>query len=105
MLILAAVAGFLYAVVNAVGAWMVARRKPWVAALFMLAAAVLVVASAALLFDFAYARVLLASGLSLASVASFINAHIVLGNVVWRFHLLRAGVGVAIYLLGSYGLG
>ena len=105
MLVLAALASLIYAVVNAFGAWMVARRKPWVAALFMLAAAVLVIASAALVFDFAYARVLLASGLILASVASFINAHIVLGNVVWRFHLLRAAVGIAIYLLASYGLG
>ena len=104
MLALAALASLIYAVVNAFGAWMVVRRKPWVAALFMLAAAVLVIASAALVFDFAYARVLLGGGLILASVASFINAHIVLGNVVWRFHLLRAAVGVAIYLLALYGL-
>lgn len=97
-------AALLYALVNAFGAWMVARRKPWLAALFMVAACLLVIACAALVFDFPYTRTLLAAGLVTASVASFVNAHVMLGGVVWRFHLLRAAVGLGIYWLASAGL-
>ena len=83
---------------------MVVRRKGWVAALFMLAAAVLVIAFGGLVFSFPATYRALAAGLVLASVASFLNAHIVLGNVVWRFHIIRALVGTAIYLLAYYAL-
>ncbi len=104
MLVLAALATLFYAFANAFGAWTVARRKPWLAGAFMLAACLLVVAGAALVFDFSYTRTLLATGLITASVVSFVNAHVVLGGVVWRFHLLRAAVGLAIYLLANAGL-
>ena len=104
MLVVAAVATLFYAPVNAFGAWMVARRKPWLAGLFMVAACLLVIACAALLFNFSYTRTLLAAGLVTASVASFVNAHVMLGGVVWRFHLLRAAVGLGIYWLASVGL-
>ena len=105
MLILAAAATLAYAFINGFGAWMVVRRKPWVAALFMLAASVLVVAFSSFVFDVPYSRVLLGSGLALASLASYLNASIVLGRVVWRHHLLRAVAALAIYLLAHFGLG
>ncbi len=104
MLILAAIATLAYAFVNGFGAWMVVRRKPAVAGLFMVAASVLVVAFASFVFDFPYSRVLLASGLLLATVASWLNARIVLGRVVWRHHLLRTFLGLVIYLLADAGL-
>ncbi|CAN5906452.1 hypothetical protein BH24DEI2_BH24DEI2_09240 [soil metagenome] len=101
MLVAAALAALVYALVNAFGAWMVARRKPWLAGLFMVAACLLTVACAALVFAFPYTLTLLATGLVTASVASFINAHVMLGGVVWRFHLLRAAVGLGIYWLAA----
>lgn len=104
MVIFAAIAALVYAFVNAFGAWMVVRRKPWVAAWFMLAASVLIISAASLFYAFDYTRVLLGTGLILASAASFINAHIVLGNVVWRFHVIRALVGLAIYTVAYAGL-
>lgn len=97
MLALAALLTLLYALVNAFGAWMVVRRKGWVALLFMLAAALLIVSFVALLSSFDFALSLLLISVSAASVASFLNAHVVLGNVVWRFHMLRAAVGALIY--------
>lgn len=105
VLVLAATTVLAYALVNAFGAWMVVRRKPWIAALFMLAASLLTVSFSALLFRFDDARLILLGGLVLASVASFLNAHIILGSVVWRFHVARAAVGAAIYLLAAVGLG
>lgn len=104
MTILAAVAALIYAFVNGFGAWMVVRRKPWVAGLFMIAASALIVAAASLIYAFDYTRLLLGSGLLLASAASFINAHIILGNVVWRFHVVRALIGLAIYTVAYIGL-
>ena len=97
-------AAFAYAVVNAFGAWMVQRRKLWVAVLFMIAAALLLVSVAAIVGVIPYAKTVLALGLIAASVASFINAHIVLGNVVWRFHVLRAAIGGLVYYLATLAL-
>jgi hypothetical protein len=104
MHILAAVATLAYAFVNAFGTWMVVRRKPWVAFLFMLAAALLMIAFAAFIGNFPYLRVILASGLILASVTSLINAYVVLGKVVWRYHVIRALCGLGIFLLAHFGL-
>lgn len=104
MHVLAAIATLLYAFVNAFGAWMVVRRKPWVAFLFMIAAALLMIAFAAFIGNFPYLRVILASGLVLASATSLINAYVVLGKVVWRHHIIRAVCGVAIFLLAHFGL-
>ena len=101
--ILALLATTLYAVANVFGAWAVVRRKPWVAALFMLAATVLVVASVALGFALAEADLLLLVGLILATLASFLNAYIVIGKIVWWRHLVRLGVAAAIYLLAVLG--
>ena len=104
MQILSAIAALIYAFVNGFGAWMVVRRKPWVAGLFMIAASMLIIAAASLIYTFDYTRVLLGAGLFLGSVASFINAHIILGNVVWRYHVIRALVGLAIYTVAYIGL-
>jgi uncharacterized membrane protein YoaK (UPF0700 family) len=99
--LLAFLATALYAVVNAFGAWLVSRRKPWVAGLFMLSAVILVIAAAAFVSNIPYSRVILVAGLILASVTSYINAEVVIGRVVWRNHLVRALVALALYLLGE----
>jgi hypothetical protein len=99
--LLAFLAATAYALVNAFGAWLVSRRKPWIAGLFMLAAVMLVVAAAAFISSIPYTRVILASGLVLASVASYLNAEVVIGRVVWRNHLIRALVALGIYVLGE----
>ena len=91
----------LYAVVNAFGAWLVSRRKPWVAGLFMLSAVTLVIAAAAFVSSIPYTRLILTVGLILASVSSYINAEVVIGRVVWRNHLVRALVALAIYAIGE----
>jgi hypothetical protein len=104
MHILAAIATLAYAFINAFGTWMVVRRKPWVAFLFMLAAAFLMTAFAAFIGDFPYTRVILATGLILASVTSLINAYVVLGKVVWRHHAIRTTCGAVIFLLAHFGL-
>jgi len=90
-----------YAVVNAFGAWLVSRRKPWVARLFMLAAVILVVAAAAFISDIPYTRAILVAGLVAASVASYVNAAVVIGRVVWRNHIIRALVALLIYAVGE----
>jgi hypothetical protein len=102
--VLATIFTLLYAFVNAFGTWMVVRRKPWVAFLFMIAAALLMIAFAAFIGDFPYIRVILASGLVLASVTSLINAYVVLGKVVWKYHIIRALCGLIIFLLAHFGL-
>lgn len=101
MPLLAFLATAAYAVVNAFGAWLVSRRKPWIAALFMLAAAILVVAAAAFVSNIPYTRVILAAGLVLASLTSLVNAEVVIGKVVWRNHLVRALAALVIYALGE----
>lgn len=93
-----------YAVVNAFGAWAVVRRKPWVAGLFMLAAAVLTVAAVAVGYALWGARYGLLLGVVLASLASFFNARIVIGRVVPRFHALRALLGLLLVVLAWLAL-
>jgi hypothetical protein len=105
VLVIAAFLSALYALVNTFATWMVVRRKPSVAMLFMLAAALLMVAAAALVTAIPYTRVLLASGLALASLASFLNAQLVVGKVVWRNHLLRAALALALYAFAHWALG
>lgn len=94
----------LYALMNAFGAWMVIRRKPWVAALFLLAAGVLAVAAAAFISPVPFNRPLLASGLVLASVASLLNAILVIGKVFPRNHIIRAVLAALLYLLAEWAL-
>jgi len=99
--LVAFLATFAYALVNAFGAWLVSRRKGWIAGMFMLSAVVLVVAAAAFVSNIPYTRIILAVGLIAASVSSYLNAEIVIGRVLPRNHLIRACVGVCIYLLGE----
>ena len=101
MPVVAFLAAAAYALVNAFGAWLVSRRKPWVAGMFMLSAVVLVVAAAAFISSIPYTRIILATGLMMASVSSYLNAEIVIGRVVWRNHLFRALAALAIFLLGE----
>ncbi len=104
MLVLTFLLTAIYAFTNVFGAWAVIRRKSYVAALFMLAAVVLVVAAAALISAIPFTRVLLAMGLLLASLASYVNARIVIGKVFWRNHFIRALVAVMIYLIALAAL-
>lgn len=83
---------------------MVVRRKPRLALLFMIASAVLMVAAAALVTPIGYARVLLASGLVLASVASYLNASVVIGRVIWRNHIIRASAAILLFVLAHHAL-
>lgn len=83
---------------------MVIRRKSWVAGLFMLAATLLVIAFAALLFALPYARVFLGTGLVMASVASFLNAYVIVGRVMWTSHAVRAGVALLMFWLAHWAL-
>ncbi len=85
--------------VNAFGAWAVSRRKPRVSRLFLLSAVVLVVAAVALGYGLHFASWILAVGLGLSWLASYLNARLVLGRVVWRFHAVRALAMVALLAL------
>ncbi len=105
MPLLAAVITALYAFVNAFGAWIVIRRKPWVAGLFMLAAAVLMVAAAATVSSIPYTRVILAAGLVMASATSLLNAQVVIGKIEAKNHVIRAAVATGIYLLVNAAVG
>lgn len=87
--------------VNAFGAWAVSRRRPSVARLFLLSAVVLVVAAVAVAYGLRFAAWILAGGLVLAWLTSYLNARRVLGRVVWRYHLLR---GLALAVLMVLGL-
>ena len=91
--------------VNAFGAWAVSRRKPRVARLFLLSAVVLVVAAVALAYGLRFAAWILAAGLVLSWLSSYLNARWVLGRVVWRYHLLRALGMAALLALALIALG
>lgn len=104
MLAVAAILAATYALVNTFGAWTVVRRRPLVAGLFMVAAACLMVAAAALVTAIGYTRVILASGLILASAASYLNALLVVGRVNWSSHLIRAGLALALFAFAHWAL-
>ncbi len=86
-------------VVNAFGAWAVSRRKPVVARLFLLAAMVLTVAMVAYGFADRVAWWVLLAGTVIGYLASYLNARLVIGKVVWPYHLLRAAVLAALLAL------
>ncbi len=88
-----------YAAVNAFGAWAVVRRRSRVAAVFLVAAALLMVGAVALGFDEPSATPFMTAGAALASVASWWNARTVLRRTVPRRHLARAVAGVALVAL------
>jgi len=90
--------------VNAFGAWAVSRRKPVVSRLFLLSAVTLVVAAVAVAYGLRFAAWILAGGLALAWLSSFLNARWVLGRVVWRYHLVRGLALGALMVLGVVAL-
>ena len=65
----------------------------------------LMVAAAAFVSAIPFTRALLAAGLVLASLASFINARVVFGKVAPRDHIIRAAVALTFYLLVDWALG
>lgn len=75
--------------VNTFGSWAVSRRRPLVARLFLLAAALLTVAAVAYAYGVQEARWFLAGGALATFVASYLNARLVIGRVEWRNHALR----------------
>lgn len=96
---------FGYAVVNAVGAWAVVRRRSWVAALFMLTAAVLTVGAVALIYGVSASFWLVLVGVLGASAMSFVNALVIIGRILWRAHLLRAAAGAVLVVATWWVLG
>lgn len=92
-------------VVNAFGAWSVSRRKPVVSQLFLGASMVLVVAMVAYGFRDEVAWWILLAGAVLSFLASFLNARLVIGKVVWQYHLVRAAVLVAVLVAARLLLG
>lgn len=85
--------------VNGFGAWAVSRRKPAVARLFLFSAMVLTVALVAYAFADPLAWWILLAGTALGFLASFLNARLVIGRVVWQYHALRAAVLAAVLTL------
>jgi len=89
----------IYAFVNAFGAWMVLRRKPWVGWLFMLSAIVLVIAAVSVFYQSPASIWLTLSGLILAFCSSLLHAHFVIGKIIQRNHLFRLLISFLIFLL------
>lgn len=88
--------------VNAFGAWAVSRRKPAVSHLFLGAAMLLTVATVAYAFREPLAWWVMLAGTALGYLASFLNAKLVIGKVVWPYHLVRAAVLAAILVAARW---
>ncbi|MEX2502840.1 MAG: hypothetical protein WD336_10735 [Trueperaceae bacterium] len=88
-----AVLSFVYAVTNTFGAWTVVRRRPRLAATFMLAAASLTVGGVGVMYGLMESTWIVAAGAVLGSAASYGNARIVLHRTVLPNHLGRAAIG------------
>ncbi|HHO55818.1 MAG TPA: hypothetical protein ENK21_05470 [Trueperaceae bacterium] len=104
LIVLSSLFSLIYAIVNGFGSWMLARRKPWISALFMLAAAFLIVAFVGFIKAFPHNLFILAAGLILASATSLINAYVVLGKVTWRHHFYRLAAGLMIFAIAYFAL-
>ena len=104
LVIISAILSLAYAFINGFGSWMTARRKPWISALFMLAAAVLIVAFVGFIKGFPYNLFILAGGLILASATSLVNAYVVLGKVTARHHIYRLIAAILIFLIAYLAL-
>ncbi len=89
----------IYACVNAFGAWMVLRRKPWVGYLFMASAIILVVAAVSVFYQSPASTWLTLSGLILAFCSSLLHAHFVIGKIIQRNHLFRLLISFILFLL------
>ncbi len=104
MHVLVTVLGLATAAVNVFGAWAVSRRRPLVSRLFMLAAAVITVASVAYAYSFPGSFWILLTGALLTFVASFLNARLVLGVVRWQNHLARGAALAGLMALAWWAL-
>lgn len=105
MFYLVAILLVVYALLDVLGAWAVWRRKRWLAWLFMLAALALMLAAVALVLALPLARYLLIGGLVLTSLATYLNARLVVGRVLLVNHLVRALIGLGLYGLAHWSLG
>lgn len=85
-----------YAVVNVFGAWVVVRRKPRLAALFMLSAALLVVGGVTAAYGLYEAVPILAGGAALASLATLLHGRWVLRRLALADHLSRGAAGAVL---------
>lgn len=99
------VAAFGYAVMGAFGAWTVVRRRPRLAFLFMTAASILTVGGVAAAYRLPESWWLLALGAVGSSLASYLNARLVLGRVLARNHVGRALAGLLLVLVAAWALG
>ncbi len=93
-----------YAVTATFGAWTVVRRKPRLAAGFMIAAASLTVGGVGAVHGLHESPWIVATGAALASVVSYAYARIVLRSVVAANHLGRAAFG-AVLTLATWAVG
>lgn len=89
----------IYGFVNAFGAWMVLRRKPWIGWMFMVAAIVLVIAAVSVFYQSPAKVWLTLSGLILAFCSSLLHAHFVIGKITQRNHLFRLFISFILFLL------
>lgn len=92
-------ASFAYAVVDVFGAWTVVRRRPRLSFLFMASAATLTVGGVAAYYRLPETWAFLAAGAGASSLASWLNARLILGRVVARNHAGRALVGIVLVVL------
>ncbi len=88
--------------INVFGAWAVSRRRPLVSRLFLLSAMVLTVTAVAYGYRLDAAWWLLLVGTLLGFTASFLNARLVIGKVVWPNHILRAAALAGVLVLAWY---
>lgn len=104
MLVLAIAGAAVFAFVNTFGAWVTQYRRRWIAALFMLAAFLLVVAAVGLVYRVEFALWPLAGGLLLTVISSLFHARFVTAQVIWPNHLLRLGAALLLLLAARYAL-
>lgn len=97
-------ASFGYAVVDVFGAWTVVRRRPRLSFLFMVAAATLTVGGVAAFYRLPDTWAFLAFGSVASSLASWINARLVLGRVIPPNHAFRAAYGAALTASAAWWL-
>lgn len=95
-------ASFAYAFVDVFGAWTVVRRKPRLSFLFMTAAAILAVGGVAAFYRLPETWTFLAVGAAASSVASWLNARLILGRTVASHHVGRAAVGALMAALAAW---
>lgn len=104
MLIVALLGTAALAFVNGFGAWVSQNRRRWIAALFLSASLLLVMALVTLSYGLRSGLLPLASGLLLTVLSSFLHARLVTAHVVWPNHALRLFVALLVFLFAWFGL-